>query len=425
MYVDEYQIYELLDRWNPFGPPVPEEVSNLFRQKPEAARRTFAYGQTMLHKLMQNHSNRLDLAKIFLDAHPESISKVDNDGYLPLHRALLAENKKPDLEVIKFLVLSAEETILESTSMGEFPLHLACKYSSSTIVKFLVDCFPEVLQYRDRNGSFPLDHALYGDDVDEDVLQILLQYYPVLLTFINDDGTLPLHRMLGRNHKRFDKIVEMLIDYGPGALRFQELQEGKTPLLQACSDNNTLSQIYSLVRKWPEQVSTNAGTLFYETVFNGELLPSALMSKSSRLDHVQEWVKLQPHVIHTPDLQGRLPLHYAAVSQSKEGLEIVQFLMDQSASSIATADNDGRLPLHYAAAASSCDIEMTNVLLDAYPEGLQHTDNDGRLPWHYADCARKGSVFDRTIELYPESEIDLDLVPDEVRWDIVQIIPDD
>ena len=65
---------------------------------------------------------------------------------------------------------------------------------------------------------------------------------------------------------------------------------------------------------------------------------------------------------------------------------------------------------------------MINLLIDIYPEGLQQADNDRRLPWHYADCARKAFVFDKTVDFYPESEIDLELVPDEVRWDIVQII---
>ena len=426
MYQDEFQVYELLDRFNSFGPPVVEEVSALFTRNPDAARRDFAYGQTLLHTCMQNYSNHLDLAKIFYGAYPESISTFDNEGYLPIHRALLADNRKPNLDVIKFLILSAGETILESTSLGEFPLHLACKRSSSVdVVQFLIDCFPDVLQYRDRGGKFPLDHVLDGYEINKDILQLLLQRYPVLLTFINDQGILPLHNILGRNHKRYDDIVDILIEYGPGALRFQELKGGKTPLLQACSNDNSLSQIYCLVRNWPEQVSAHSGILFYETNFNGELLPSALMSKSSRLDHVQDWVRLHPGVVHTPDTQGRVPLHYAVVSESHDALDIVQFLLDESElSTVLFVDQEGRLPLHYAAAASTCQDGVINILIDKYPEGLQQTDNDGRLPWHYADCARKSFVFDRTVELYPDSEIDLELVPDEVRWDIVQIIPD-
>jgi ankyrin repeat protein len=430
MYQDEFQVYELLDRWNTVGPPVTEHVVALFQQKPAAAKREFAYGQTLLHKCVQNYSNHLDLVKVFLNAYPEALLKQDNDGCMPIHRALTAENRTPSLELVRLLIFEAPDSILEPNSAGEYPLHLACQRQCHvSVIQFLMDCFPDVVQYRDRAGAFPLDHALMmkekNCEPDSTVLQILLKKHSVLLSFIDNDGSLPLHRILSRNHKRFDSIVDILTDYCPGALRFQD-DHGQTPLLQACSDNNSLSQIFGLIRKWPEQVTTQSALLFYETSFNGELLPSALSSKSSRLNRVQEWIQLHPEVLLCPDQQGRLPIHYAAVSQSNEALDIVQFLINQSTSSISKVDIHGRLALHYASAViESTDEDVTNVLIDAYPEGLKHADSDDRLPWHYADCARKSFVFDRTLELYPDLEIELEYVPDEIRWDIVQILPDD
>jgi hypothetical protein len=113
-------------------------------------------------------------------------------------------------------------------------------------------------------------------------------------------------------------------------------------------------------------------------------------------------------------------------------LDICQFLMEESKSKLedeeyysgcAVADHHGRLPLHYAAAAASGPV--VDLFMEVYHEGLMQADKDGRLAWHYADCARQDGVYERTCELYPDLALDLDLVPEEIRWDIIQIVPND
>ena len=350
---------------------------------------------------------------------------ADDNGFLPLHRALIAANWEPDLDLVKLFLNRCPETILMAPATGALPLHLACKRAPQSIVQFLVDCFPDAVQYRDNDGNFPLDHALHAADPNDQVVELLVQQYPVLLSFSDDEGRLPLHRTIRHNRSRYNKIVDILVEYCPGALLFQDAQ-GKTPLLQACADNNSLSQVYSLVKKWPEQVTTQVNLILEEDTFNGEMLPSALASKAASLERVQMWVRLHPEVvIETPDLQGRLPIHYAAVSMSEDALDIIQFLMDQSETCVSVADHHGRLPLHYAAVGKSGWSQVTELLLEVYPEGLLHADKDGRLPWHYADCARQDGVYDRICELYPDADLDLDLVPEEVRWDVIQIASED
>ena len=86
------------------------------------------------------------------------------------------------------------------------------------------------------------------------------------------------------------------------------------------------------------------------------------------------------------------------------------------------ADRHGRLPLHYAAAAGNRAI--LDILVDKYPDGLLQEDEDGRLPWHYAECARMDGVYDLTLDLADGEIGELDLVPDEVRWDVLQIVPE-
>ncbi|KAL3932421.1 MAG: hypothetical protein SGBAC_010859 [Bacillariaceae sp.] len=321
------------------------------------------------------------------------------------------------------LVLKAPETILDSTKAGEFPLHLACRNCDASVVEFLLESFPDVVQYRDCDNKFPVDHALERHDVDLEVLNLLLEKHSVSLTLLDDTGRLPLHRLLERNNRRLDEVVSVMTEWCPGALRFQD-PYGRTPLLQACEQNNTLSQLYCMVRSWPEQVTTQATVNFYETDFNRELLPSALISRSASLDRVSKWIEFRRDVLLARDSQGRLPLHYAVVSQSRESAQIVQLLLDEAPASASVTDGYGRLPLHYAAATPGCKGSLVKKLIHAYPDSLEQTDQTGRLPWHYADCARNDIIFDRTMELYPNVDTDLDYVPDEIRWDIVQVIPD-
>eukprot|EP00980_Cylindrotheca_fusiformis_P016750 scaffold5048_cov121-Cylindrotheca_fusiformis.AAC.1 len=421
MYEDEFQVEALLDRWNPSGPPSAEGVAELFRQYPAAAEHIFAGSKTLLHKCMEYYSDRRGLVREIMEAFPEALIHHDNEGYLPIHRALAGGNRGAGLDLIKLMVLKANLTILEQTNSGELPLHLACRHCDVSVVQYLIDCFPDVLSYRDRSEKFPLDYALFRETAGIDVLKIVLDKSSGLLSLMDDSGDLPLHRVLRRNHQNLDIVVETVTDACPGALRFQNA-EGKTPLLLACEESNSLSQIYSLIRQWPEQVTTQPGFPFYETSFNGELLASSLVSKALSFDRFRQWIERHPEEVLSPDIQGRLPIHYAAASPSNDAVAVVQFLIEKSGECAATADKYGRLPLHYVSGTPLFDQRVAEVLIDAFPGGLISADKEERLPWHYGDCARNSFISDRTFDLFPDSDINLDLVPDEIRWDILSVV---
>ena len=478
MYHDAYEIYELLDSWNHRGPPIAENARRLFLSKPDEARRRFLYGQTLLHKCIESYGDKIDLIEVLIEGHPDALMVIDDNGYLPLHIALKCSKGRTwnlTLELVKLLINHSPESIITAieSSSGALPLHLACQLTNNParintndsisssiadIVQYIIDCYPDAIQYRDNNGSFPLNYAMEmaeNDEQNDEVVEKLVKAYPVILSFADDDGRLPLHRILKRNSERYSKIIDILVDHYPGTLRLQDsTTKGQTPLLQACINNNPTSQIYSLIRKWPEQVipSQSATSIFQSDRFNGEMLPSTLISKSMTIQKVTKWIHIHPHVISERDLQGRLPIHYAVLSKSKSAIDIVKYLLDKSTDTSDTApggsssiqsmlsaiDNHGRLPLHYAAVrcttSSSDDYDtqslngtnaITNDIIDflieLYPEGLLQTDHDGRLPWHYGDCARNDILYSKMNELYPNVDYDLELVPEEIRWDVTQI----
>eukprot|EP00980_Cylindrotheca_fusiformis_P016751 scaffold5048_cov121-Cylindrotheca_fusiformis.AAC.2 len=421
MYEDEFQINALLHMWNPAGPPSAEGVAELFRYDPKAAQRTFPGNKTLLHSCMEYYSDRRGLVQEIIEAYPEALIHHDNEGYLPIHRALAGGNRGAGLDLVKLMVLKAHLTVFEQTHSGQLPLHLACRHCDVSVVQYLIDCFPELLSCRDNSGRFPLDYALFRDKARAEVLTTMLDKCSSLLYLMDDSGDLPLHRVLRHNHHNLDIVVETVTDVCPAALRFQNA-EGQTPLLLACEESNSLSQIYSLIRQWPEQVTTQPGFPFYETSFNGELFASSLVSKSLSFDRVRQWIERHPEEVLSPDIQGRLPIHYAAASPSNDAVAVVQFLIEKSGECAATADKYGRLPLHYVSGTPLFDQRVAEVLIDAFPGGLISADKDERFPWHYGDCARNSFISEKTFELFPDSDINLDLVPDEIRWDILQVI---
>jgi hypothetical protein len=524
VYHDAYEIYEQLGSSSRYSHVVVDvgSMRRLLVEKPAEARRKFLYGYTLLHRFMESyhyHNNSIDIMNVFLDTYPTAVTTEDDYGYLPLHRlfmpSIVRSTNSTTKHILQKLVSLCPETVMTPTiTDGSFPLHRACEcqrdrqqYTNdgsggdndcvTDVIQLLVGYFPEACRYRNKEGKFPLDYALVQFP-NPTIVQILVTEFPVLLSFPEKGtGQLPIHRFLklSRGVNRlprwgvrqelenddFDKTVEVIVDAYEGCLRRQDGQFLSTPLLQACVDDNPLTQIYYLVRKWPEQIIAYGGAahlIFDSTAFNGEILYSSLAMMSSstsslgsspylQVGHVQRWLEQNPDLVSVPDLNGRVPLHYAVLSESAHAYEIVrlcsasstcvdaankeqhqQLLQEQqdplapvssSTSSLRrglvsgrtntrqpmeTMDNDGRLPIHYAAASPNCDRQLLDYVIRSYPRGLLVADKDGRLPWHYADCSRQDMVYEKTCEYFPDLDFDLTLVPEEIRWDILQVCPE-
>mmetsp|Transcript_3204 Transcript_3204/g.8657 ORF Transcript_3204/g.8657 Transcript_3204/m.8657 type:complete len:445 (+) Transcript_3204:148-1482(+) len=434
-YHDAYQIYELLDESHS-NCPDPVAMRDLFLRKPLESKREFVYGRTLLHKALEFFSHRADVIDVILKAYPESAGKEDELGYLPMHH-LLSGRWGDNISEMTLKILNAfPECLVTPTSMGgELPLHIASKRTECADVIKILLCFPDACHYRDYVAKFPLDHALEARNPSKEVVQLLVDQCPVLLSFTDQSGSLILHRTLEKcsliYKSSYDEVIEILLSGCESSLRLQD-GSGRTPLLMACTQNHSLSQIYSLVRKWPEQVTPNGSrSIFDSTKFNGEILYPSLMSKSTKLSSIQKWLVQDPCVRLRRDLSGRLPIHYAVLSDSEKAYETVQFLLhgeepkegskSSSLQQLSTKDKDGRLPIHMASASSSCQPEILQLLIEKYRNGLMARDKDGRMPWHYGECSRQDLIFETTADIFPQMEVDLNLVPEEIQWDILSV----
>jgi ankyrin repeat protein len=435
-YHDAYQIFELLDK-SYQSPPDANAMQDLFVRRPSEAKREFVYGQTLLHKAFEFFSHKTDVIDVILEAYPQSLEKEDDFGYLPIHRLLSGRWGDNISEMTSKIINAFPDCLVTPTSMdGELPLHIASKRIECADVVRLLLCYPDSCQYRDHLGKFPLDHALETREPNQTIIQLLVKQHPVLLSYPDESGSLRIHRILKKcsllEKTSYDEVIEILVSGCESSLRVQD-DSGCTPLLIACTQNHSLSQIYSLVRKWPEQITPNGSkSIFDSTAFNGEVMYPSLVSKSTKLSNVKKWLLLDPDTRFRRDLHRRLPIHYAVASKSAKAYKVVKFLLYGGEESRETHDSfysqqlsardiNGRLPIHMASASPSCTPETLTLVINGFPKGLMEQDKDGRLPWHYGECSRQDLVFETTANLFPEMEVDLDLVPEEIQWDILSV----
>eukprot|EP00985_Skeletonema_marinoi_P006345 scaffold2742_cov140-Skeletonema_marinoi.AAC.5 len=121
----------------------------------------------------------------------------DEDGLLPLHKALL---DVAPLGSIKLLAQANPATLQITDNSGSLPLHIACKHCDPIIVKYLVDLDMRSLLVADHNGDTPLHCACLAANFD--VIELLLAHYPtVSVGERNVNGELPIQILLEHNDR--------------------------------------------------------------------------------------------------------------------------------------------------------------------------------------------------------------------------------
>jgi len=121
-----------------------------------------------------------------------ALSTPDEEGYLPLHRALLQGNAS--LGSIKLLVRGNTEALQLADQKGVLPLHTACRKATADIVKFLVDSYNNGLDVCDINQDYPLHYACRAANLD--VIKYLMRRSTSRVSTTNNDNKLPFHLLI-------------------------------------------------------------------------------------------------------------------------------------------------------------------------------------------------------------------------------------
>ena len=121
-----------------------------------------------------------------------AMTTVDENGWLPLHRAL--KNNAP-LGSIKLLVRGNRATLQVADQNGVYPVHNACKFSSAKVVKYMVELAEvDTLNNIDAKNNSLLHYACRGGKCD--VVKYLLKVNVPSVSERNNNNKLAIHLLL-------------------------------------------------------------------------------------------------------------------------------------------------------------------------------------------------------------------------------------
>ena len=129
-----------------------------------------------------------------------AMTTVDDDGWLPLHRAL--KDDAP-LGSIKLLMRANPAALQVADQNGAYPLHIACEFSSAKVVKYLVELAGDTLNNVDAKNNSPLHYACRRGNCD--VLKYLLEANVPSVSDRNNNNKLAIHLLLECGEDTLDR----------------------------------------------------------------------------------------------------------------------------------------------------------------------------------------------------------------------------
>jgi ankyrin repeat protein len=348
-------------------------------------------GVTPLHVIVRR-SPPLDIIEAFIKYAPEAVRILNDYQGLPIHCAcgLLYD----DLEIVQALVNSYPESLNVADRRGCLPLHYVCwNHNSLRIVQFLVKSCPESTRVTDSGGFLPCTRAgnvsgclpihyacwLVGCgslEGNHSIVKFLVESYPESVKVKDSSGCLPLHRAL--RSRASLKIVSFLIDCCPEGVGESHL----IPLYEGHPNPNerpTRAPLYYLVAEQYAEKQDRKGMI---------LLHRACMRNGFSADLIRVLAEAYPQGWTVQDNSSRTPKQYLIESASRkdengmlllhrqaahcEGLSVesLNILFDAYSEAIRIQDNFGLLPLHYACLNEVSTVDIIMSLVKLYPESI-------------------------------------------------------
>jgi len=349
-----------------------------------------------LHHAATNKSPAF--CKVLVDAYPESVRRVNNEGYLPFHHA--CGEGRPD--TVKYLFGLYQESINIRNNDGYLPIHWACSLpnkNTAEIIKFLVIQDPGCLSkpvvsdrgddnnHRQGNDTLPL-HIICSRWDKSNVTELLFDLYPEAILVRNGQGKLPFDIIRAKLDSlpdpetgtvyniEYQQKMQYLIPFLQTQMNYaRQAQDqnvmmppdntGSLPLHNAIRDGAPLGSIKLLVKGNPNAVHVPDGSGVH---------PLNIASYASTVGIVKYLAALSPGRLNACDMNKNFPLHHACWGGKPE---VIHYLLETplSSASVSERNANGMLPIHLFCEFISChgyDLpEFTEIiwrLLTAYPE---------------------------------------------------------
>jgi ankyrin repeat protein len=154
-------------------------------------------GLSPLHAICFNRNATRGMVQLIVDASPESLSRVDNDGWMPLHNLCnkkeLEDNAASD--ILGLLLERCPEAARHVTNRGYLPIHSAAISKSPEFCRMLIDAYPGSERMPLSTGALPLHLACISNTVA--TTEYLYKLYPECIGLTDSrtgrNGAHPIH----------------------------------------------------------------------------------------------------------------------------------------------------------------------------------------------------------------------------------------
>lgn len=296
----------------------------------------------MIHDILFKKNLAESLIVDIIHDNSHACSVLDNEGFLPLHRAIQDE-LSPDI-IIALIEEYPQGCSIKFPNSDDYPLHVALfkKLPEETVVALLTR-YRNCCEDKDDYSEYPLQIATAGP-YSAKVVAPLFQAYPNAIEAVDEAGWLPLHRAVFHNSP--SDAISFLIKSFPKACGIKDQSQNLPIHLALKSGSTHLETIYALLQAYPESCKS-------------------------------------------ADENGWLPLHTAAAFYPLP--EVVSMLVKIHKDACSVTNIVGRLPVHCVVtdgAMSTSRLDCLRILLKAYPAGAHYQMlSNGGTP---IDAARRG-----------------------------------
>jgi len=203
-----------------------------------------------LHKacVLQPPASLLDS---LISAYPDGVWCEDHDGWLPIHCAAYTGANQ---DLIETLLLANPAGSRAKDQKGLLPMHYACmKGAGRSAIAPLLQYYPESIFCADDNKRWPAHYAITKGHVDCLDTVLSISGSDALSMKEEESGMNLLHYACVEDAD--DEIIHMLINYYPEALK-QVDKESNLPIHHVCQYKvDSLDLIEAMLHRHPESVN--------------------------------------------------------------------------------------------------------------------------------------------------------------------------
>ena len=202
-------------------------------------------GFYLLHYACSCNSVALTFIKELIGIYPSAVQICDSNGGLSFHHACRVHRSE---DVIFLLHQHYPEAIRMKDRWNRLPLHyVLMKARSEQMIRFFLNKYPNAAHEKDIWYTTPLHFAAKCQEVS--ILRLLIQEYPQALVMQEQKEYTPLQ--LACTHNASETIIRFLVHQNPLTVRPKEYLGAKSALLYTLQYHESEPVIEYLIEQYP------------------------------------------------------------------------------------------------------------------------------------------------------------------------------